>query len=82
MSRLQIGFEGSYEGRGFFRRIFGSGPLRLTPVDVAIADKDIANVEGAVQLINLYVMGVEPARQRIGSLIDLSLRPFVQVRTD
>ena len=80
MARLQIGFEGSYEGRGFFRRIFGSGPLRLTPLDVEIADRDVERLEGAVQVLSLFIMGTEPTRQRVGSLFNLVVKPFLQIR--
>lgn len=82
MARLQIGFEGSFEGRGFFRRIFGSGPLRMTPLDVAIAEKDLEKVEEAAQVISLFLMGTEPSRHRLGSLFNLVVKPFIRVRSD
>ena len=82
MARLQIGFEGSFEGRGFFRRIFGSGPLRMTPLDVAVAEKDVEKVEGAAQVLGLFIMGAEPRRHRLGSLFNIVVKPFIRVRPD
>ena len=83
MARLQIGFEGSLEGRGFFRRIFGSGPFRFTPLDIALAEKDVERVSDAAAVISLFVMGAAPGRHRVGSLFNLvGVRPFVQVRLD
>ncbi len=71
------------EGRGFFRRIFGSGPFRFTPLDIALAEKDVGRVSEAAAVISLFVMGAAPGRHRIGSLFNLvGVRPFVQVRLD
>lgn len=80
LARLQIGFEGFYEGRGFFRRIFGSGPLRITPLDVAVAEKDVEKVDGAVQIITLFIVGVAPSKHRLGSLFNIIIKPFVKLR--
>ncbi|MCH7946149.1 MAG: hypothetical protein IIC73_09090 [Armatimonadetes bacterium] len=83
MARLQIGFEGSYQGRGFFRRIFGSGPFRFTPLDVALAEKDVGRASDAAAVLSLFVMGAEPGRLRLGSLFNLvGVRPFIQIRMD
>jgi hypothetical protein len=83
MKRLQIGFTGRYQGRGVWRRIFGSGPVRMTPIDVAISDKDTAEVEAATNALSHILATQKPSRHRAGSLFDIvDVRIFVQTKTE
>ena len=68
--RLQITLTGRYQGRGFWRQIFGSGPFRLTPIDVAIADKDRETVATAATAISQILAQQEPTDHRLGSLFN------------
>jgi hypothetical protein len=82
-TRLQIGFTARYVGRGFWRRIFGSGPVRLTPIDVAISDKDRQEVETAANTLNQILAAQAPSKHRVGSLFDLTdVRLFVNLKTE
>ena len=80
MTRLQIGFSGRYVGRGFWRRVFGSGPFRVTPIDVAIADKDAESVAAAAEVLTNFVRPSD-VQYRIGSLFSLEgVLPFFTVK--
>jgi hypothetical protein len=82
-TRIQIGFTGRYQGRGFWRRIFGSGPVRLTPIDVAISDKDKQEVEAAANALSQILATQPPSKHRMGSLFDLTdVRLFVNLKTE
>ena len=82
MKRLQIGFTGRYQGRGIWRSIFGSGPLRMTPIDVAISDKDAQEVEAVTNALQQILVAQLPTSHRLGSLFDLvDVRVFVQTKT-
>ena len=83
MTRLQIGSEGRWAGRGFFRRIFGSGPFRVTPVDVAIKDADAEKVFQAALVIQMYLDAAPASKHRLGSLANLEgVRTFINIKTE
>ena len=83
MTRLQIGATGRWVGRGFWRRVFGSGPFRMTPVDVAVSDADAEKIIAAAQLLNGYLAGSPPSTHRLGSLANLEdVRPFISVKLE
>ncbi|MEX2244803.1 MAG: hypothetical protein WD716_13280 [Fimbriimonadaceae bacterium] len=80
--RLQIGFTGRYQGRGIWRRVFGSGPVRMTPIDVAISDNDKQEVEAAATALRQILATQEPTKHRAGSFFDIvDVRIFVQTKT-
>lgn len=79
--RLQIGFTGRYQGRGFWRQIFGSGPVRMTPIDVAISDDDQQETAAIVQALAAIFAAQPPTDHRLGSLFDLvGVRLFVNLK--
>jgi hypothetical protein len=79
MTHLQIGLTGRYQGRGFWRRVFGSGPARITPIDAPIADNDRDAVVAAAQTISQFLAQQKPTRHRAGSLFDLTdVQAFVR----
>ena len=81
MKRLQIGFTGRYQGRGLWRRVFGSGPVRMTPIDVAISDKDEQEVTAAATALAQILAAQPPTDHRLGSLFDLvGVRLFVNIK--
>ena len=83
MTRIQIGFTGRYKGRGFWRQIFGSGPLRLTPIDVPVSDKDRQEVEAATNALQAILQAQQPTNHRLGSLFDLTeVKAFVNLKTE
>ncbi len=66
-----------------WRRVFGSGPVRMTPIDVAVSDKDTAEVEAATTALNQILATQKPSRHRAGSLFDIiDVRIFVQTKTE
>ena len=69
--RLQIGATGRWAGRGFWRRVLGSGPFRVTPLDIAVSEGDIEKVAGAVAILGPYLAQQPPSKHRLGSLVDL-----------
>lgn len=81
--RLQIGFTARYQGRGLWRQIFGSGPVRMTPIDVAISDNDKQEVEAAAQALQTILAAQPPTKHRLGSLFDLvETRLFVNLKQE
>ena len=82
-TRIQIGFTGRYQGRGFWRRIFGSGPVRLTPIDVAVSDKDKQEVESIAAALQQIFAMQPPTTHRLGSLFDLAdVRLFCNLKAE
>lgn len=82
-TRLQITLTARYVGRGLWRRIFGSGPLRLTPIDVAISDNDKPEVEAAANTLNEILSAQPPSKHRIGSLFDVTdLRVSANIKSE
>lgn len=82
-TRIQIGLTGRYQGRGFWRRVFGSGPVRITPIDAPVADKDKAAVTAAAETLGAFLAQQPPSRHRLGSLFNLTeVRPFITVKTE
>jgi hypothetical protein len=83
MTRLQIGFTGRYQGRGIWRQIFGSGPVRMTPIDVAISENDKQEVEAAANALATILQAQPPTKHRIGSVFDLvETRIFVRLKNE
>ena len=83
MTRIQIGLTGRYQGRGFWRRVFGSGPVRITPIDAQVAEKDKETVTAVAETLNAILATQPPSRHRIGSLLDVTdVRGFVKIKTE
>jgi hypothetical protein len=55
----------------------------MTPIDVAISDKDNAEVEAATNALNQILATQRPSRHRAGSLFDIvDVRIFVQTKAE
>ena len=79
--RLQLGITGRYQGRGIWRRIFGSGPFRITPIDVPIAANDQEEVRAAATALNTVLAQQRPTTHRLGSLFNATdVQVFVRTK--
>ena len=83
MTRLQIRNTGRWSGRGFFRRIFGSGAFAVTPIDVAIKEADVEKVVQAALVLQMYLDTAPASDHRLGSLANLEdVRTLITVKAE